>query len=85
MEGKKKNEKMKSPPTRRTMGTWVRNNKQKAHLFAESLAKILNPNIINEEANLEYTENHVSRKIRVTTSIEVENETKQIQYEKSKN
>lgn len=47
---------------RKEIGPWARNNKQKADLFAESLAETMLPRMMDEEADLDYTDNHNSKK-----------------------
>ncbi|KAF2884596.1 hypothetical protein ILUMI_21576 [Ignelater luminosus] len=56
------------------MGPWARDNKQKADLFAESLAEILRLNQMDEENDLQHIEDHIYEYIPLVTPHEVDSE-----------
>lgn len=59
------------PPIRCENGSWARDNKQKADLFADYLADIFQPNEIQTNHNLELENNTNEEKIPLVTPKEV--------------
>lgn len=67
---------MQAPPIRMPNGSWARDNKQKADLFANYLEEIFSPNEAADDIPLQEIENTENEEIHLVTPKEVANEIK---------
>lgn len=62
---------IQAPPIRKEDGSWARDNKQKAEIFANHLEQVFKPNAIEENTVLQAVENHEEEEIKLITPKEV--------------